>query len=128
MPRKIITPASVMIEKVASEMACVFYEAARSQGATSKYKNARQYAKKYLEYFIPKAIDHLISMLDRKDLPDDQKALIYDCIMERHNDPDLVEARPNFDVKAIIAQIDAIEKRKQIVINIEPKTILHKDQ
>lgn len=87
--KKIITPESLLIEKTALDLACSFYEIGRSQGLKSKYKNAKQYAKKNLEQFIPKAIEVLIDMLSKDHVPEDQKSLIYSALMERTNDKDL---------------------------------------
>lgn len=76
-----------IIEKTALEMAAVIYETGRSQGMTSKYKNARAYAAAKFEYYIPKAVDILLSMMNRTDISDHIKDEIYNAIMERSNDP-----------------------------------------
>jgi hypothetical protein len=98
---KIITPKSMLIEKTAGEFAGVFFEAARSSGMhkiklrgqvinLDKYKNdPKKFAKQHLEKFIPDVVKHFVEMLGRKDIPADQKELIYEAIMERTNDPQL---------------------------------------
>lgn len=86
---KLITPQSVLIEKTALELACVFYEAGRSSGLKSKHKDARSFAKAKLETFIPKAVDLLMDILANPATPDDQKDMIYQAFMERTNDKEL---------------------------------------
>lgn len=95
--RKLITPQSVLIEKTALEFACVFYEAGRSSGLTSKHKDAKSYAKKYLTKFIPLAVSHLMDMLSNPNVHKEQKDLIYDALLERANDKDLSNTIPIFD-------------------------------
>lgn len=87
--KALITPQSLLIEKTALEFAAVFYEAGRSSGLKSKHKDARAFAKANLTRFIPKAIEHLMDLLGKDYIPQDQKDLIYEAIMERANDPDL---------------------------------------
>ncbi|MDE2031407.1 MAG: hypothetical protein KGI58_04080 [Patescibacteria group bacterium] len=87
--RKIITPQSTLIEKTALDLACVFYEAGRSSGLTSKYKNPKAYAKKHLTNFIPLAVNYLMDILAKDSTPQAQKDAIYDALMERVNDKDL---------------------------------------
>ena len=98
---KIITPKSMLIEKTAGEFAGVFFDAARSSGMhriklrgqvinLDKYKNdPKKFARQHLEKFIPDVVKHFVEMLGRKDIPADQKELIYEAIMERTNDPQL---------------------------------------
>lgn len=87
--KKLTTPKHVIIERTALEFAAVFYEAGRSQGATSKYKNAREFAKANLETFIPKAIEILTDMLSKSHISDAIKSEIAEALIERANDPDL---------------------------------------
>lgn len=87
--KKLTTPKHVIIERTALEFAAVFYEAGRSQGATSRYKNARDFAKANLETFIPKAIEILTDMLSQPNIPQSMKDEISDALIERANDPDL---------------------------------------
>lgn len=86
---KVIKPESEIIEQTALELAATFYEICRGQGLTSKYKNARLYAKANFEKFIPKALDTLTAMLGNLSTPENQKELIYKAILERANDPSL---------------------------------------
>lgn len=129
MSKKIITPASILIEKTAAELACVFYEVGRGQGLHSKHKNARAYARANLNKFIPKATEYLIDMLSpTSGASVEMKDMITEALLERSNDPELCEVFPNIDVKKVIEQIEIAEKKKQIVINTksaEPKTVLH---
>ena len=87
--RKIVKgPKYTLFEQVALEFAAVYYEAGRSTGLTSKWKDARSFSRANFEKFIPKAIEHCITLLSRQDIPDLAKQEIYDCLMERNNDPD----------------------------------------
>lgn len=88
-PKKLVTPQSILIEQTAAEMACIFWEAGRSAGMPSKYKNARAFARAKLTTFIPKAVQHLIEMISNPATSKEMKDLIYEAIMERVNDPDL---------------------------------------
>ena len=86
---QLATPASLLIEQTALKLATTFYEAGRSSGMTSKYKDARSYARAYVERFIPKAVELLMDILGNPNTPQEQKNLIYDAMMERTNDPEL---------------------------------------
>jgi hypothetical protein len=79
----------VIIEKTALELAATWYEIGRGQGMTSKWPNARAYARANLEQFIPKALEILTDMLGRNDLSQHMRDEIYDAIMERNNEPTL---------------------------------------
>lgn len=94
---KLIKPESTLIEKTALELAAAFYEIGRSQGLKSKYKNPKDYAKKHLKNFIPKAVDILMDMLAKSETPQAQKDAIYDALLERVNDKDLSNSIPIFD-------------------------------
>lgn len=116
--KKIVTPTHTLIEKTALELAATWYEIGRSQGLTSKHKNARKYAKANLEKFIPNAIEILLQMLvPNSNATEAMKAEIYEALMERHNDPELCAVLPNIDVKKALELSDQMEKRK--VINIK---------
>lgn len=96
--RKIVTPESLVIEKTALEMAAVFWEAGKSQGLKSKYKDARSYAKRHVKEFIPVAISTLMDMLGKNHIPNEQKDMIYNAFLERTNDHDLASTGiPIFD-------------------------------
>lgn len=84
---KVTKPKFALIEHVAAELAAVFYETGRSQGLTSKYKNARVYAMNNLEKFIPHAIKALMTQLGNPSISAEQKEEIYESLMERINDP-----------------------------------------
>lgn len=86
---KIVKPESELIEHTAMKLATAFYEAGRSQGLTSKYKDAKGYALRHVKEFTPLAINYLMDMLGKSSTPQDQKDAIYDAIMERTNDVEL---------------------------------------
>lgn len=110
MSRRIISPASVIIEKTALNFAATFYEVGRSQGLTSKFKTARHYASANMEKFVPHAIHHLREMLYKDDTPHEMKAIIHEAILERINDPEAVDlakasegrALPDIDIAKLI--------------------------
>src|ERR1700761_845629 len=86
---KIHKPESELIEHTAMKLASAFYEAGRSQGLTSKYKDAKGYALRHVKEFTPLAINFLMDILAKPSTPQDQKDAIYDAIMERTNDVEL---------------------------------------
>jgi len=88
-PKKLVTPQSILIEQTAAELAAIFWEAGRSAGMPSRFKNARTFARAKMTTFIPKAVQHLLEMLGNPAVPKEQKDLIYEAILERVNDPDL---------------------------------------
>lgn len=90
-PNKLITPQSLLIEKTALELACVFYEAGRSSGLKSKHKDARAFAKANVTTFIPKAVELLMDILANPATSVEQKDMIYEAFMERTNDQALGE-------------------------------------
>lgn len=87
--KKLITPESLVIEKTALELAANFWEIGKSQGLTSRYKDARTYAKRHVKEFIPTAISILMDMLGKDHISMDQKDMIYAAFLERTNDTDL---------------------------------------
>ena len=87
--KKLTTPKHIIIEKVAGELAATFYEIGRGQGGTSKYPNARAYAKANIENFIPKAVEILTDMLSMPHISQHMKDEIAEALIERANDPDL---------------------------------------
>lgn len=105
------SPQYTVIEKVAAELACTWYEIGRAQGLKSKWKSPRSYARANFEKFIPKSIELLLSMLGRSDIHELQKQEIYGALMERHNDPELVGMFPNIpniDISKILPKHDRI--------------------
>lgn len=111
---KIKSPSSHLIEKTAIELAACWYEVGRSQGLTSKYKNARVYAAHNLEKFLPKAIEHLINILHQPNTSELIKVEIYDALLER------VGANPisDIDVNKLLSFYPLTPKR-------EPITVIH---
>ena len=87
--RLLEAPASTVIEKTALEFAAVFYDAARSSGATSKMTQ-KAWARKNFHKFIPRAVQTLISMLGRSDISDLMKQEIHTALIERINDPEMI--------------------------------------
>lgn len=101
-------------------MAAVFWEAGRSSGMKSKYKDARAFARARLETFIPKAVELLIEIMSRPNTPPDQKEQIYLAILERTNDGQLSEMGKTAGLKefesTILYKADD-EKPKPVIIN-----------
>lgn len=104
-------PKSNLIEKTAVEFAAVYYEAGRTtknpvtgKYLTSKHKDARSFARANFEKFIPKVVEHFLTMLGNEHLPTLMKQEIYEALLERHNDPTLqTESQlPDIDVKKLI--------------------------
>ncbi len=88
-----------VIEETAIELAAAYYEVARQQGLTVKYKSQRQYVKEHWEKFIPKAIEHLTEIL-KGDYPDAMKNPIYEALIQRANtQPGKINGLPPFDPK-----------------------------
>ena len=117
--RKISAPHSILIETVAAHLAATFYEVGRSQGMTSKCKNAREYSRKNLEKFLPKAIDYCISMLANPNTNEEMKQMIYDCLSERVNDPNNItltdiKGLPALDIKKLLDNLPAAPPSQQL--------------
>ncbi len=88
--RKIINPASVLIEQTAADLCAAFFEAGLSAGLKSRHKTHKAFVHHNLEKFIPKAVEILVDMLGKPETPDSQKELISQALLERANDPDLI--------------------------------------
>jgi len=90
--RLMTTPKSTVIEKTALEFACVWYESCLSSGLlpSKKQKTQKAWARANFQKFIPHAIEHLTTMLGRNDIPNLMKQEIYDAILERTNDEEMV--------------------------------------
>src|SRR6185369_6586839 len=117
MTNKLVTPNSTLIETVAVELAATWYEIGRGQGLKSKHKNARAYARANLEKFIPKAVEYCLEMLKpTSNATAEMRAVIYEALMERHDDAVLQTFMPNIDVKKVIALVDEAERKKGPVI------------
>jgi len=129
--RKIKDPSDVIVEKTAGEMAGVFYDAARSSGLTViklqndninllRYKSPREFARRHLEKFIPAAVHALNEIMCRETTPPEQREVIYNAIMERVNDIDLMDLGraamlPEYE-KSPLYKADT-EKPKPVIIN-----------
>lgn len=109
MGKIVSVPRSHLIEKIAIEFACVWYEAGRSSGLTSKWKTTRAYARNNFERFVPKAVDILLDMLNNPHLNDLMKQEIFEALMERHNDPTLKTENqlPKVDMKKLMSIIES---------------------
>lgn len=86
---KIINPASTLIEQTAADMAASYYEIGRSQGLKSKSKTHKNFVHHNIEHFIPLAVQTLVDMLGMPHIPQEQKDLISEALLERANDPEL---------------------------------------
>jgi hypothetical protein len=115
--RKLIDPASTLIEQTAADMCAAWFETALSNGYTfPEGRSHKKFVHNHIEKFIPIACETLVGMLS---LPDGQvsvemKTAITEAILERANDPDLVDlSKPKspFD----------FEKVKPLVINTPKK-------
>ena len=130
MRKAIIAPHSILIEQVAGAMAATFYEVGRSQGLHSKCKNAREYARKNLERFVPRAIDTLLDILHNPSTSEEQKTLIYDCLSERMNDPDNVTSvqirglKP-LDVNKLLGMLPEASPSQQLKKVREKPTVIN---
>ena len=113
----VVSRHSLLIEKTALELAATYYEVGRSQGLTSKFKNARAFAKANVEKYIPIAVKLLMDMIGSPAVPQDQKDMIYDALMERSNDPDLSDIGIPAFINNTPYTSDRVEKVEPIVIN-----------
>lgn len=118
---KMVDPKVNLIEVTAGKLAAEIYESGHSKGYTSRYKDARHYARVNIEKFIPKACEILTEMLGRPDVSEFMKMEIYQALMERANDPDLAEigkaaSLPEFE-KTILYRSDDQPKPKPIILN-----------
>jgi hypothetical protein len=82
-------PRHTLIEGIAMNFAAEYYEIGRMQGLTSIHKTHKAFAKANFEKFIPATIKTLRQQLANPKIPEAQKEIIYEAIMERVNDPDL---------------------------------------
>lgn len=112
-------PKHTIFEHIACEFAAIFWETGKSQGMTSKFKDARSFARAHFEKFIPEAIKHCVTLLGRQDIPDLAKAEIYSALHERNNDPDINKTLgfglPDLDMKKVM---DMLPKQDKIPGNI----------
>jgi hypothetical protein len=106
--KKIINPASVLIEQTAADMAAEYFEIGMSQGLKSKSKTHKQFVHHNIEHFIPLAVQTLTSMLGMEHVPKEQKDLILDALLERANDPDLVMLNEKIEFKEPEKKVEVI--------------------
>lgn len=92
---KLASPRTSLIEKTALEFAATFYEVGRSQGMTSRHKSARHYAAHNFIKFIPRAVEHLIDILNQPNATPAMKHEIWTALQERIHDKDVVAAFDN---------------------------------
>ena len=114
---QVVAPHSLLIEKTALELAATYYEVGRSQGLTSKFKDARAFAKANVEKYIPIAVKFLMDMLSSEATPKDQKDMVYDALMERSNDPDLSDIGIPAFINNTPFTSDRVEKVEPIIVN-----------
>ncbi len=127
MTKKIAKPANPLIYRTAAEFACVFYEAGRSSGMTSKHKDAKRFAAEYMERFIPLAVKHLIEMLKpTSNITEHMRAEIHSALTDPINDPDLMETKvsPDFNMEMILEK-KKFDKQKILTPIQSKKTVLH---
>jgi hypothetical protein len=132
MNKKIQNPSSILIETVAAQLAATWYEIGRGQGLTSKSKDAKEYARTNLEKFIPKAIDHLLDILNNPYASTEMKEMIYDALQERVNDPTNVTSTdikglPPLDINKVLSMLpkqlpsQALKLKREEPINIKTR-------
>lgn len=119
MSKKIIKPLNPLIYATARDMAAETYEAGRSKGMTSKYKNARQYAIANIEKFIPIAVKTLLMMLKpTSTISEFMKYEVYEALTDPINDPNLIngkgdgKALPDINVKKLAQILKQYDKNK----------------
>lgn len=114
--RKLIKPRDLLLERTAGRLAAEWFEAAKNTPEIDvlrkKYRNdPRRFARMNLERFIPIAVDILIGMLHRDDLPLEMREEIYNCLIDRVNDPEALTSTeiinnngqiPKIDIKPIL--------------------------
>lgn len=116
---KIVSPSSILIETVAGLLAATWYEIGRGQGMKSKWKTPQAYARNNLEKFVPKAIEHMIDQLNNPSVNAESKAMIYDALSERMNDPNNVttsdiKGLPDIDITKLLNNIPAAPPSQQL--------------
>lgn len=117
MTKKIVKPINPLIYKVAGEFAAVMYDTGRAQGMVSKHKNARSYARAYIEKYIPIAVKHLIELLKpTSNCTDFMRMEIYEALMDPVNDPELMDGKknglPDINAKLIADALNKFDKNK----------------
>lgn len=127
--KKTIKPINPLIFRTAGEFAATWYEVGRSQGLTSKYKDAKSYARANFERFVPQVIAAFLQMLKpTSNCSEHMRQEIYQALTDPLNDPDLVnlnEARkakslPDLDIEKIIKQYDKNQLKFNNITPIQP--------
>ena len=112
-------PKYSLFERVAGELAGVFYDAARSSDMQSQYKSAKAFARAKFTTFLPKAIELCLSMLHRDDINQTMKDEIFNAYLERANDPYLKEIDPHdMNMRAIEKLLPKGKKEDDIAIKL----------
>lgn len=120
---------NVMIYKVAGEFAGIYYDAGRSTGLTSKFKNAESFARANVEKFIPLAIKHLMELLKpTSNITEHMRSEIYEALMDPVNDPELMKAKVNTDLNMELLDDQRKFKKLKVLtpVTSEKKTVLHR--
>lgn len=130
MAKKLVIPANPLIYRTALQYAAVFYEAGRSSGLTSQYKTPEDFAKRYMERFIPMVIKNFMAMLKpNSGRSDHEKATIYEALMDPVNDPRLMKAKVNTDLNLTLFEDQRKFNKLKVLSPIQSKkTVLHKDR
>lgn len=128
--KKLLAPHSILIETVAGQLAATWYEIGRSQGLTSKWKTPKAFAQANLEKFIPKAIDHMLDILNNPHTDPDAKVMIYDALSDRMNDPNNVTSTdikglPDIDIMKLLDNVPAAPPSQQLKPVREKPTIIN---
>ena len=128
MTKKIVKPINVLIYKVAGEFAGIYYDAGRSTGLASKFKNAESFARANVEKFIPLAIKHLMELLKpTSNVTEYMRSEIYEALMDPVNDPELMKAKVNTDLNMELLADQAKFDKLKVLTPIETKkTVLHR--
>ncbi len=109
MTKKLAIPANPLIYKTALQYAAVFYDAGRSSGLTSEYKTPEEFAKRYVERFLPMVIKNFVEMLKpQSGITKHMRDTIYEALMDPVNDPNLMTTKPPTDtlIDEAIANFD----------------------
>ncbi len=126
MKKVIQTPRSTLIERTALEFACVFYDIGRSQGLKSKHKSARHYAAHNFIKFIPRAVSHLIDILNQPNATPAMKLEIWTALQERIHDVDTTAAFDNKLPDVDLTKVLDCKAEPPVIVNT--KRFEHKNE
>ena len=119
-------PRFTIFEKIAGELAGVFYEDCRSQGMKSEFKSAKAFARAKFLTFLPKAIELCLGMLERPDIHENMKQEILAAYLERANEPYLDAIDPHtMNMKALEKMLPKGNKNDLPVIFNSTKITSH---